>query len=235
MRRAHRPAGESATTDCAVPSLAISRAVQPPTEWPAMCAVPELPEEIREDASETDPAGSCTSRSSTRSRGSSATRISRCPTTISTPRTRGVGRAGDLRRPRGRDGPQHDLRVEPRPRRRGQRAGRSRAHPRVPARARLYALPPLAVSREVRVRHLPPAGGRAEAATHVLPAGAQARGLAGDALGPHYQAVLVVGQGAGLQRDDALALYGFFDGEVAWTDDLFVEDLVLVPPALGVL
>src|SRR5215203_283401 len=39
MRRAHRPAGESATTERAAPSLAISRAVQPPTELPAMCAV----------------------------------------------------------------------------------------------------------------------------------------------------------------------------------------------------
>src|SRR5215208_1395026 len=39
VRRAHRPAGERATTERAAPSLAISRAVQPPTEWPAMCAV----------------------------------------------------------------------------------------------------------------------------------------------------------------------------------------------------
>src|SRR5215210_1323439 len=57
----------------------------------------------------------------------------------------------------------------------------------------------------------------------------------GDALGPHYEAFLVVREGAGLQRDDALALYGLLDGGVARSDDLFIEDLVLVPPALGVL
>src|SRR5215212_10470048 len=56
-----------------------------------------------------------------------------------------------------------------------------------------------------------------------------------DELGAHYEAVLVVREGAGLQRDDVLALHGLLDGAVVWFDDLFVEDLVLVPPARRVL
>src|SRR5919112_1318715 len=66
----------------------------------------------------------------------------------------------------------------------------------------------------------------AEARLPVLPALYQ--------LAPHYEAVRVVGEGAGLQADYVLALHGPQDAHLAGRDDALLEDLVGIAGPVGV-
>src|SRR5918997_2140497 len=100
----------------------------------------------------------------------------------------------------------------------------------LPARSGSFALRGVSYDGNDRVTKWAPAG-------QVAPtAGAQLSALLlFHQFAPHYEAVRVVGKGAGLQADDVLSLHGLQDAHFAGGDNALLEDLVGVagPVAVG--